>query len=88
LNLRRLDLHRPRHHPAFLLDEIARREGIEVADAELEAEIGRLAERMKRPRESVRQAMEKEGEVSALRARMREDRTLDLLKANARIEAQ
>ena len=72
----------------ILLDEIARREGIEVGDAEVEAEIGRLAERMKRPRESVRQAMEKEGEISALRARMREDRTLDLLKANARIEAQ
>ena len=72
----------------ILLDEIARREGIEVPDADLEAEIGRLAERMKRPREAVRQAMEKEGEIGALRARLREDRTLDLLKANARIETQ
>ena len=72
----------------ILLDEIARREGIEVGDAEVEAEIERLAERMKRPRESVRQAMEKEGEIAALRARMREDRTLDLLKSNARIEAE
>lgn len=72
----------------ILLDEVARREGIAVSDADVEAEIGRLAERMKRPREAVRQAMEKEGEISALRARMLEDRTLDLLKANARIEAQ
>jgi trigger factor len=72
----------------ILLDEIARREGIQVPDADLEAEIGRLAERMKRPKEAVRQAMEKEGEIAGLRARLREDRTLDLLKANARIEAE
>ena len=72
----------------ILLDEIARREGITVSDEEVEAEVGRLAERMKRPREAVRQAMEKEGEIAGVRARMREDRTLDLLKANARIEAE
>jgi trigger factor len=72
----------------ILLDEIARREKIVVADEEVEAEITRLAERMKRPREAVRQAMEKEGELSAVRARIREDRTLDLLKANARIETE
>ena len=72
----------------ILLDEIARREGITVPDADLEAEIGRLAERMKRPKEAVRQAMEKEGEIAGLRARMREDRTLDLLKANARIDSE
>jgi len=29
-----------------------------------------------------------QGEMSAVRARIREDRTLDLLKANARIETE
>ena len=72
----------------ILIDEIARREKIVVADEDVEAEVTRLAERMKRPREAVRQAMEKEGELSAVRARIREDRTLDLLKANARIETE
>jgi hypothetical protein len=72
----------------ILIDEIARRENITVSDEEVEAEIGRLAERMKRPREAVRQAMEKEGEIGAVRARIREDRTLDLLKANARIDTE
>jgi trigger factor len=72
----------------ILLDEIARREDIKVSDDEVEAEITRLAERMKRPREAVRQAMEKEGEIAAVRARIREDRTLDLLKSNARIETE
>ena len=72
----------------ILLDEIARREGIVVGDAEVEAEVTRLAERMKRPREAVRQAMEKEGEITALRARLREERTLDLLKAAAKMEVE
>jgi trigger factor len=72
----------------ILLDEIARREGIEVGDAELDAEVARLAERMKRPKESVRQAMEKEGELNALRARLREEKTLDLLRATAKMETE
>jgi trigger factor len=68
-----------------LLREIMSREGIEVLDSELEAEITRIAERRRRPRESVRMRLEKDGEIEALRARMREDKTLDLLKANARL---
>jgi trigger factor len=68
-----------------LLREIMSRERVEVEDAELEAEIGRIAERRKRPRESVRVRLEKDGEIEALRARIREDKTLDLLKANARL---
>jgi trigger factor len=70
----------------ILLDEIARREGIEVQEAEIEAELARLAERSGRAKELVRRQMEKEGELSALRARIREEKTLDLLKANASIE--
>ena len=70
----------------ILLDEIARRERIEVLDAELDAELTRFAERMRRPKETVRKQMEQNGDLSALRARIREEKTLDLLKANARME--
>ena len=70
----------------ILLDEIARREGVEALDAEVEAEVGRYAERLKKTREAVRTRMEKEGELTGLRARIREEKTLDLLKANARME--
>ena len=70
----------------ILLDEIARREGIEVLDAEVDAEVTRFAERMRRPKETVRKQMEQNGDLSALRARIREEKTLDLLKANARLE--
>lgn len=69
----------------ILLDEIARREGIEVSQAELDAELGRLAERLRKSREALRLQMEKDGDLSALRARLREDKVLDLLKANARL---
>jgi trigger factor len=70
----------------ILLDEIARREGIDVSEAEVDAEVSRLAQRLRKSRESVRAAMEKEGDLAALRARIREEKTLDLLKANARLD--
>jgi trigger factor len=70
----------------ILLDEIARREGIEVLDSEIEAEVARLAERAGKSREALRAQMAKEGDLGALAARIREEKTLDLLKANASIE--
>jgi trigger factor len=72
----------------ILLDEIARREGIETLDAELDAEVARIAERLKKSREATRLQMEKEGDLVALRARIREEKTLDLLKANARLDLE
>ena len=70
----------------ILLDEVARREGIEALDGEVDAELGRLAERTRKSKESLRLSMEKEGDLAALRARIREEKTLDLLKANARLD--
>jgi trigger factor len=72
----------------ILLDEIARREGIEVTGVELDAEVARLAERLGKAKEAVRAQMEKDGDLAALRARIREEKTLDLLKANARLETE
>lgn len=70
----------------ILLDEIARREGVEVLDAEVDAEVARFAERLRKPKETVRKQMEREGDLGALRARIREEKILDLLKANARLD--
>lgn len=69
----------------ILLDEIAQREKIDATPAELDGEVARLAQRMRKPAESLRRQMEKEGTLSSLRARIREEKTLDLLKANARL---
>ncbi len=70
----------------ILLDEIARREGIQVEETEIETEIARIAERAGRSREVVRAQMAKEGDLAGLAARIREEKTLDLLKTNASIE--
>jgi trigger factor len=71
-----------------LLDEIARREGIDALEPDVDAEVARLAERLRKPKETLRRQMEKEGDLSALRARIREDKTLDLLRANARLDTE
>ena len=70
----------------ILLDEIARREGIEALDGEVDAEIARYADRMKKPKDVVRARMEKDGDLASLKARIREEKTLDLLKANATVD--
>ena len=70
----------------ILLDEIARRAGIDATDEEVDAEVARLAERVRRSKEALRAQMEKEGDLSALRARIREEKTLDLVKADAILE--
>ena len=70
----------------ILLDEIAKREGVAVLDSEVDAELARIADRSGRSREQVRAQMQKEGDLGALAARIREEKTLDLLKSNASIE--
>ncbi len=72
----------------ILLDEIARREGVDATDLEMDSEVARLAERMKKSKEAMRAQMEKEGELAGLRARIREEKVLDLLKSNARVELE
>jgi hypothetical protein len=59
-----------------------------VTPPELDAELERIATRLGKSKEALRHQMEKEGEISTLRGRLREDKTLDLLKASARLEAQ
>jgi trigger factor len=70
----------------ILLDEIARREGVQVLESEIDAEVARLAERAGRAKEVVRAQLAKEGDLAGLASRMREEKVLDLLKANASIE--
>jgi trigger factor len=69
-----------------LLDEIARREGLETTPAEVDAEVARLAVRAGKSAEALRAQMSKEGDLAALAARIREEKVLDLLRSNASIE--
>lgn len=70
---------------ALVLDEIARREGLNVTDAEVEAEIARFAERSGRTPAAVRARLEKEGGLSRLYTGLRRDKTVDFLRSRATI---
>ena len=69
----------------LLLDAIATAEGIESSDADVDAEIARLAEGSQRPAAAVRGILEKNGELDGLRARLREDRALQLVVQGAAV---
>ena len=70
---------------ALVLDEVARREHLEVQDAEAEREIARYAERTKRTPAAVRAALEKEGGLSRIYAGLRREKSIDFVMQRATI---
>lgn len=70
---------------ALVLDEIARREAVTVSDEEIDAELGRFAERSGRTVAAVRVQLEKDGGIARLRQGMRREKTMDFLLSNAAI---
>jgi trigger factor len=70
---------------SLLLEAVAGREGITAGEAELEAEVDRIAQAGRRPTAAIRRMMEKSGDLDALRASLRERLTLDFLIAHANV---
>ena len=70
---------------ALVLDEVARREQVEVTDADVDAEIERFADRAGRSAASVRARLEKDGGVSRLYAGLRREKSVDLLLGKATV---
>ena len=68
---------------ALVLDEIARREGISVPEAEIEAEVVRYAERSGRTPAAVRARLEKEGGLGRLYTALRREKTVAFLLTRA-----
>jgi len=68
---------------SLLLDRIAERENVDVSDDELNRELEAIALQARQPAESVRARLGKEGGLERLRARLRNERTLDLLYRRA-----
>jgi trigger factor len=64
---------------ALVLDEVARRENMTVSEAEIEAEVGRYAERTGRTSAAVRARLEKEGGLSRLYTGLRREKTVSFL---------
>jgi trigger factor len=70
---------------ALLLEAIAEREGLTPAEAEIDAEIEKIARAGQRPVPAVRRMMEKSGDLDALRHGLRERMTFDFLVQHAAI---
>ena len=68
---------------ALVLDEVARRENITAADAEVNAEVERYAERSGRSAAAVRARLEKEGGLARLYSGLRREKTMDFLLSRA-----
>jgi trigger factor len=73
---------------ALLLDAIATAEGIAPGDADVDAEIARIAEQSQRQPAAVRGILEKNDELDGLRSRLREERTLELVVREAAVSPQ
>jgi len=73
---------------AIVLDEVARREKIEVSEADVEQEVARYAERTGRTPAAVRAALEKEGGLSRVYGGLRREKSIDFLMAHAKIAAE
>jgi trigger factor len=70
---------------ALVLDEVTRREKLEVSDDEVEAEVGKYAERTGRTPAAVRAALEKEGGLSRIYAGLRREKAIDFVLVHATI---
>src|SRR5881628_2080166 len=72
---------------ALLLEAIADKEAIAPTDADVDAEVEKLAQASQRPAPAVRRMMEKSGDLDGLRQGIRDRMTLELLVANAKVRA-
>jgi trigger factor len=73
---------------ALVLDELARREQLDPAEADVEAEIERYAERTGRTAAAVRAGLEKEGGLSRVRLGLRREKAIDFVMARAKIAGE
>ena len=70
---------------ALALDEVTRRERLEVTEDEAEREVSRYAERTGRTPAAVRAALEKEGGLSRVYAGLRREKSIDFVMSRATI---
>ena len=84
-----LDEDRPRAEQsvrrAIFLDAIARQEGIEVTDEEMESELQKLAEGTSKSAAALRAQLEKEERIQSFKEHLRENKALDFIYRNANI---
>jgi trigger factor len=70
---------------SLILDAIARQEGIEVSDQEIDAELQKIVEGTNKSAAVLRAQLEKEERLQSYREHLREDKALDFIYRNANI---
>ena len=70
---------------ALLLEAVAEREGFSATDADVDAEVEKIAQAGQRPAPALRRMMEKSGDLEALRRGLRERITLQFLIDRAQV---
>jgi len=80
---------RPRAEQAvrrgLILDAVARQEGLEVSEAEIEVEFQKLAEGMNKSVAAIRAQFEKDKRIQGFREHLRQNKALDFIYRNANI---
>jgi trigger factor len=71
---------------SLILDYISNRENIRVTDDEIEAEIDKIAAETQRPKQKVREVLEKDSGLDRLGEQIRNRKTLDFLQERARVQ--
>ncbi len=75
-------------HARLVLDAIAQAEGLLVDDGELDARLGREAERMGETKGGLRRRLQEGGGLEALKIQMVREKTLDFLTSVANIQVE
>jgi trigger factor len=70
---------------AFLIDAIAEKEKVEVADVDIEKRLAEMAQSRDKSVPRLKAELQKEGRLDALKHQLREEKTLDLLLSRANI---
>src|SRR5262245_7158674 len=70
---------------ALVLDEVTRREQLDVTNEDVEREIATYADRTGRTPAAVRATLEKEGGLSRIAAGLRREKSIDFVMARARM---
>jgi trigger factor len=70
---------------SLILDFISDKEGIEVTDDEVSAEIERIAAETNRPKEKVREVLTRDTGLERLKGQIRNKKVLDFLQERAQL---
>jgi len=70
---------------SLILDYISDKENISVADEEIEAELEKIADETKRPKDKVKEVLTRDSGLDRLKGQIRNKKALDFLQERARI---